>query len=376
MKITVDQKELAIALQKLQSIAPNRTALPILENVLLDVTEEGLYCTATNLENTTRILLWSHGEIEETGSITVNCRKLANLVKALDGNEVELKTTSNDRLVVLSGDGKYTFGGIPPDEFPNIPTAESEDFIIPAGNLRAALIDTDFAASREEVRYILSGVALTFSENKIEFAACDSRLFAVATYHTKLENEIEQIVIPLKSCQEIKKVFTDDEDISVSIEGSVLVFYTQTYQFCAKKVELGEGGYPNYWQIVDFEHKDIVLAHREQLLKAIQRIGLFAKDGSYEISLKVDNENKNLNVGASNKEGGYNGHELVKISKNSDPAPLSFKINSKFLSDTLNHLSCKFVMISMGPCGQRITLKSPDNDDQLYTIALIRETEE
>ena len=374
MKITVDQKELSGALQKLQSITPHRTLLPILENVLLDVTEEGLYCTATNLENTTRILLWSHGEIEETGSITVNCRKLANLVKALDSDEVQLKTTSNDRLVVLSGDGKYTFGGISADEFPDIPTAESEDFTIPAGNLRAALIDTDFAASREEVRYSLNGVALTFSENQIEFAACDSRLFAVVKYHTNIDKEIEQLVIPLKSCQEIKKVFTDDEEIFVSVEGSMLVFFTQTYQFCAKRIDLGEGGYPNYLPIVNFEDKDVVLAHREQLLKAIQRIGLFSKEGSYEISLKVNDTDNRLDVIASNKEGGYDGHESVKISEKT--AVLDFKVNSKFLSDVLNHLSCKFVMISMGPCGQRINLKCPDNEDHLYTIALIREKDE
>ena len=376
MKITVDQKELAGALQKLQSITPLRTTMPILQNVLLDVTQEGLYCAATNGDILTRILLWSHGEIEETGSITVNCKKLANLVKALDGDEVELRTTSNDRLVVLSGSGKYTYGGLTADEFPDMPTAETEDFIIPSGNLRAALIDTDFAASREEVRYRLHGVSLKFFEDKIEFAACDGRMFAVSTYETKIEKELPQIVIPLKSCQEIKKIFTDDEDISVSVQGKNLIFFTQTYQFSTRKVELGEDGYPNYWPIVKFEDEKVVLANKDQLLKAIQRIGLFSKDDSHGVSLSVNDVDNTLDVTASNQDANeaiqsleYKGHESVEIAEKTEV--LDFKINSKFLSDSLNHLSCENVMISMAPEGLRITLKCPDTENQIYTIALL-----
>ena len=367
MKITVDQKELAGALQKLQSITPHRTTLPILENVLLEVRDDGLHCTATNGEISTKVLLWTNGEEKETGSITVNCKKLANLVKALSGDEVELRTTSSDRLLVLSGTGRYTFGGLNADEFPDMPVAEKEDFAIPSGNLRAALIDTDFAASREEVRYTLNGVALSFFEDKIEFAACDGRMFAVATYNTKIDREIPQIVIPLRSCQEIKKIFTDDEDILVAVEKNYLVFYTQTYQFSTRRVELGEDGYPKYWPIIKFEDEKVVLANKEQLLKAIQRIGLFSKDDSHGISLTVNDVENTLDVTAQTME--YDGHESVEISDKT--AVIDFKINSEFLSSALNHLDCDDVIISLAPDGLRITLKCPDQENQLYTIALL-----
>ena len=92
MKITIKQKELAQALQKLQSITPNRTTIPIMENVLLDATDHGLYCTATNGEISTRILV--DGKTEDPGKTTVNCKKLARLIRSLGTEEVDLRTTT------------------------------------------------------------------------------------------------------------------------------------------------------------------------------------------------------------------------------------------------------------------------------------------
>ena len=367
MKITIKQKELAQALQKLQSVTPNRTTTPILQNVLLDAIDNGLYCTATNGEISTRILV--DGKTEERGKITVNCKKLANLIKSLDAKEVDLRTTTTDRLQVLSGKGKYSFGGLEADEFPRMPEVNEEevDFIIPAGNLKAALIDTDFAASTEEVRYRLHGVSLTFYSDKIEFAGCDGRMFAVATYQTKIDKEIEQMVIPLKSCQEIKKVFSDDEDIFVFVEKNYLVFFTNTYQFSSRKIELGDEGYPDYWKIIKFDSENVVLANKEQLLKAIQRIALFARDDSSGIDLAVNEETNTLDVTAQNME--YDGHESVDISNKT--SAVNFKINAKFLLSVLNHLDCDDVMISMSPDTLRITLQCPDKDNQIYTIALL-----
>ena len=48
----------------------------------------------------------------------------------------------------------------------------------------------------------------------------------------------------------------------------------------------------------------------------------------------------------------------------------------KYLSDILKRLSCKDVMISMAPENNRVALKSPDNENQVYTLALVRRSAE
>ena len=374
MKITIAQWDLADALNKLQSITPHRTPTPILNNVLLDATEDGLFCTATNGEISLRILI--QGLLDEPGRITVHCKRLAALIKTLEDDQVELNSTSNDRLKIKSGKGKYTFGGQSADEFFDMPTGNREDFSIPAGNLRTVLVDTDFAASTEEARYFLNGVALTFGNDKIEFAACDGKQVALSVYHSKGVEELPQLVLPLRSSQEIKKAFTEDEDISVCVEDKYLVFFTGTHQFSTRKVSLEGNSYPNYWQFIEFEKDKVVVANKEQLEKAIKRISLFAKSDNSGISLEVNEEENVLDVSAKTDSDlldmSYDGYEPVEISSKTS-SDLSFKVNSKYLRDVLSHLYSEEVIISLAPDGTRITLQCPDNEDQIYTIALLNQ---
>ena len=372
MKITIAQWDLADALNKLQSVTPHKTPTPILNNVLLDATEDGLFCTATNGEISLRILI--SGLLEESGRITVPCKRLAALIKTLDDDQVELHATSNDRLKVSSGKGKYTFGGESADEFFDMPIGSREDFSIPSGNLRTVFIDTDFAASNEESRHNLNGVSLVFGNDKIEFAACDSKQVALSVYHSKDIEEIPQLVVPLRSTQEIKKAFTEDEDISVCVEDKYLVFFTNTYQFSTRKVSLVNNPYPNYWQFIDFDKKDTIIVNKEHLEKAIKRISLFSKSIDHGIKLEVNDEEDILHVSAKTDgdllDQSYDGYEPVELT--SKTSALRFKISSKYLSNILNHLYSEEVVISLAPEGNRITVQSPDNEDQLYTVALQR----
>ena len=65
----------------------------------------------------------------------------------------------------------------------------------------------------------------------------------------------------------------------------------------------------------------------------------------------------------------YEGNELVDISEKT--SAFGFRINSKYLTNALNHLNCEEVIILVAPDGSRVSLKCPDNDNQQYAIALL-----
>ena len=370
MKITVAQWDLADVLQKLQSITPHRPQQAILKNVLLNATDEGLYCTATDLEISLRVLI--EGLLDEPGQITVDCKRLATLIKTLDSDQVELNATSNDRLRIKSGKGKYTFGGLSADEFLKISTETEKNFSIPAGNLRTALIDTDFAAATEEVRYFLNGVAFTFKDNKIEFAATDAAQVALSVYHSKDINEMPQVVIPLKACQGIKKTFTEDKDISVSVNESNLTLFTDTHQFSTRTVDLAGNTFPNYWRFIDFEKADAVVVNKDQLEKAIQRISLFSQTTNYGIQLAINEDALNVSANTIGEISSveYEGSEPVEIS--SKTSEFEFMVNSKMLSNILSRFHCEEIVITTAESKDRISIQCPDNDDQSYTLGLLK----
>lgn len=368
MRVTVDQIDLSNTLQKLQSITPVRTAdqMSILQNVLLEATKKGLYCTTTNGEVASRVYI--DAIVEEEGKTTTPCRGFAKLAKTLNrSNQVELELLSNDRLQVLSGKGKYKLPCLDAEEFMKMPNSKNITFRIPSGILRAALEDTIFAASTEEVRYILNGVCLTFKDGTIEFAATDVKKVAVTVYDADFEGEVNQIVIPLKACNEIRNIFTNDEEIAVCVEDSFLTFSTDTYHFFARTVSSSNSSYPNYNQLFAFEDEKVVLANKDQLEAAIKRVSSIKQD-SYTINLLVNEEENTLDVSA--QTGDYDFYEQVDL--DGKTANLDFQVNFKFLSDVLEHLNCENIMISMAPDNHRIALKCADNKNQYYMIALVK----
>lgn len=79
MKFSVSKDRILDELQNLQGIVEKRNTMPILANILLNVTDTEVEITGTDLE----VGMRTHfaAEIEETGTVTVsgkNCSKSSN----------------------------------------------------------------------------------------------------------------------------------------------------------------------------------------------------------------------------------------------------------------------------------------------------------
>ena len=88
MKLTCMPGPLGQALQAVSRAISARTTLPILNNILVSATDQGLVLTATNLEIGIRKLV--PAEISEEGSTTVPARLLTDFVSTLPDQELSL----------------------------------------------------------------------------------------------------------------------------------------------------------------------------------------------------------------------------------------------------------------------------------------------
>jgi len=82
MKFIVTKQALLDGLQRIQNIISNRVTLPILSNVLLEVSEKGLSLTATDLEVSIRTQV-SVAMLEKSGSTTLPARRLLSIIREL-----------------------------------------------------------------------------------------------------------------------------------------------------------------------------------------------------------------------------------------------------------------------------------------------------
>ena len=115
MHATVLQQDLNKGLGIVGRVVATRGQLPVLANILIEATKEGLVLAATNLEIGLRVRVG--GKIIELGAITIPGRSLGELVGSLAGESLDLQT-DGEKLKIKTGKSAGILTGIAASEFP------------------------------------------------------------------------------------------------------------------------------------------------------------------------------------------------------------------------------------------------------------------
>src|SRR5258708_29975874 len=153
MKLTCSPEALGHALQVVSRAVSPRTTLPILNNVLLETSPEGLKLTATNLE----IGIVNHvgAEISSEGSVTLPAKLLTEFVAQLHDDQLEMELdTSTQTLAVKCGPyHDVKIKGIGANEVPPLPAREGGlQLVVGQADLLPPVEQTAVAASRDHRR--------------------------------------------------------------------------------------------------------------------------------------------------------------------------------------------------------------------------------
>ena len=121
------------------SVAGGRPALPIMGNILIEVKDNLLSLTGTDLE----VELITQIPLEhpsEDGTITVPARKLLDICRGLsDPCEITFQV-KDERVTVRSGRSRYLLSSLPAADFPNIESWQSIiELTVPQTELKNSL---------------------------------------------------------------------------------------------------------------------------------------------------------------------------------------------------------------------------------------------
>src|SRR5438093_10857657 len=126
MKVTCRPSVLGQALQVVSRAISSRTTLPILNNILIETTPEGLALSATNLEIGIRKLV--PAEVAMEGSTTAPARLLTDFVGTLPDEELEMTLDGATQSLSLRCARFDThIKCIEDEEFPPGPRPEEDD---------------------------------------------------------------------------------------------------------------------------------------------------------------------------------------------------------------------------------------------------------
>ncbi|MGL5973667.1 MAG: DNA polymerase III subunit beta, partial [Aeromonas sobria] len=158
MQLEISREALLRPLQLVSGALGGRPTLPILGNVLLDVSNGLLSLTGTDLEVEMIGQVYLNSDSQD-GRTTVPARKLLDICRGLpEGAEIRFNT-EGERLIIRSGRSRFNLSTLPATEYPNIEDWESVlEFDISQLELKKLIDATQFSMASQDVRYYLNGM--------------------------------------------------------------------------------------------------------------------------------------------------------------------------------------------------------------------------
>src|ERR1700677_585793 len=209
MKVVLTRGDLLRGITTVQSAVASKNTMPILANVLLEARDKKLEFVATDLDMGIRCSVAA--EIVEKGSITINAKKLADIVRELPEATVELEIDDSHKIILTCQKSTFKVHGLPKDDFPILPEVKKDKVFKIKGSLLQEMIHkTIFAVSTDETRYVLNGVYFQVEGGKLKMVATDGH--RLAYIQKKLEGKGEgkaNVIIPTKTLNELSKVISD-----------------------------------------------------------------------------------------------------------------------------------------------------------------------
>ncbi len=329
LRATVDPVRLATALGTVCRAISTRTTLPILNNLRLTATAEGLSLTATNLEIGIRKLV--PAEMGATGAITVPGRLLSDFVATLPPEPLAL--TLEDTVLHLECARFDThIRCLDAADFPHVPQPDGgERLTLPLADLLRAIEQTLSAAATEESRPVLMGLLFEATSAGLRLVATNGHRLATRLLELPEPAGAEiRLIVPARALGELERAFRgEDGNVEVLVaKARNQVFFRCGGAEVASRVI--DGQYPNYQQVIPTATTTTVRVPTKVLADTVRSIGLFARASATPVIFDVSAGQ--LVVSADDREVGDSRAELEATVEG---AEVRVAFNAGYVRDSL-----------------------------------------
>ncbi|NMA89799.1 MAG: DNA polymerase III subunit beta [Amphibacillus sp.] len=375
MKFTIQKDLLLESIQHVMKAISSRVTIPILTGIKIEASYEGIKLTGSDSDISIESFIPSeedgiiHVENIEPGSIVVQSKYFPDIIRKLPLKTVEINTTEDYKVNIISGGSEFYLNGQDPNEYPQLPVLYTENsFTLSNSVLKEIIKQTVYAVSTVETRPILTGVNMTLNNDSLNFVATDSHRLASRHLSIELvENQLnlKNVVIPGKSLGELNKIIEENDDpISISVTENQILFQTKNLYFLSR---LLDGNYPETSRLIPDHSKTTILTNTKQLLNAIDRASLLARENKNNVVKLETKGNNRLEISGHTPEVGQVIEEVNAEAIDGEELKISF--SAKYMLDALKIIESENVKIEFTGAMRPFIIK-PENDHDILQLIL------
>lgn len=361
-ELTISKQQLLTPLLTVAGAVDKKQSLAILSNILLKLTDQQLFLTATDLEiEITGFVQCATSQ--SNGVITVPAKKIIDIIRSLDDDAVPTISFDKGVVTIAEGRSKFKLATLPADDYPNSEQETNEvEFSVPRVALIHLFQSTHFAMSQQDVRVFLNGLLFELDAQSICAVATDGHRMAICKSPHDLPHQHNRFLIPRKGVQELLRLLNTitDETILVAAGKSHFKLITSQYTFLTKLIE---ARFPAYTKVIPAVQDKHVIIERDLLKRALSRIVILANEKSRAILLHV--QSGLLTLIANNQE---QEEAIESLPAETEGEELKIGINASYLLDVLNFIAEGQLRLSLSNTNSSIMIESLKDLNYMYII--------
>jgi DNA polymerase-3 subunit beta len=366
LKLTTKREELVAKLSIVSRAVSTRAATQALSGVLLTAADGRVTLTATDLDMGMQTALAA--EVAEEGSVLLPGRLLAEVARSLADPSVEIESREAQHDVeIRSGSSSFHLRVLPAEDFPKLPAVDGEPGLtIPAAALSESIDLVARAASRDDMRPVLTGVFVAASGSEMTMVATDS--YRLAVKRTELETELGGEIdanIPARALRELGRILSSEgvEQVAVSLQTNQAIFEAGSITLTTRLIE---GQFPNFRQLLPESYDHDVRLPRPEFLDVTRRVSQMAQRNA---PLRLSFAPGELTIAAETPDVG-DATETMPAAFEGEPLEIGF--NPEFLKEGIESVGGDEVLLRLISPLRPGLLQPVEGEDFRYLVMPIR----
>ena len=361
MKFTIARERLHEGLSAVAATVPTKTTLPVLANVLLEATDDGVRLSGTDLDIAVSTVI--PAEVDAGGAVTIPAKKLVEIVRELPNAAIQVTGAGEQRIQLECGRSKFKLLGIPKEEFPNFPPVGFEDgWTVTSSDLQKLINHVSFAASTEESRPILNGVLWELEGNQMRMVATNGHRLAKMEMAASGKASAE-LIVPPKALEQVRRLFGPSDEIEIARSDNHLGFRSGSTVVFTRLIE---GPYPNYDQVIPRDNDKACTVEKDAMAAALRRVGVVASDQTHRVRLAFSGSALKFSVSTPDL-----GEAQDEIAVTYDGDALEIGFNANYLLEILKNMPTDEVRLTFKAPERAATIEPVGWDDPAQYLCLV-----
>ena len=284
MNTELSVEELIDPLQTVIGVVEKKQSLPILSHVLIQLKDQVLTLTTTDME----LEISASSKIKSTEEVnfTIYAKDLIDIARKLP-EKTQIKFKIEEKKIYLNANNNTfelnTFNHL---DFPALPKTQDTSVIkIKQDDLKSLIENTSFSMGNQDIRAYLNGLFFEINNDSLTVVATDGHRLSIG--EIKQDNKLDEkktVILPRKAVIELTKLLNKSTQkmAEIHLSDNYFSLFDSNTKIISRLID---GNFPNYKQVMPTDFTNTVVINRTDFLSSLQQASIFVEERTKGVKL-------------------------------------------------------------------------------------------